>query len=124
MKLSRKSAAVLGLVALPFLMAQSAPSGCTQEQVTAIAMAAVNTGCAVVAEINAANLQLTQAEKALLASSTGFCPPNPPPTNMTAALTDFVASVPAILAIYARANPAKAKALSAEYERKLTLMRR
>jgi hypothetical protein len=123
MILNKKTAVILGLVTVPFLLGASAPSGCTQDQVTLAITTAVNTGCEVVAEINTSGITLTQAEKAMLASSTGFCPPNPAPTNVTSALTDFVASVPAILAIYARTNPAKAKALQGEYVRKMRALR-
>jgi hypothetical protein len=117
MKLSRRSYLVLGLVAAPFLMAQSAPSGCTQAQITAAVTTAIGAGCAVAAEINAANINLTSAEQTALTASVAFCPPNPPPTTMTAALQDFVASVPVLLEAYAKANPKKARALRVDYYR-------
>jgi hypothetical protein len=117
MELTRRSHLVLALVAAPFVMAQSAPSGCTQAEITAAVTTAVSTGCAVAAEIEAANINLTGAEQTALAASVAFCPPNPPPTTMTAALQDFVASVPVLLEAYAKANPRKARALRVDYYR-------
>ncbi len=117
MKLTRRSYLVLGLVAAPFLMAQSAPSGCSQAQVGAAVATVINTGCAVAGEITASNISLTQAEQTALAASVAFCPPNPAPTTMTAALQDFVASVPVLLTAYAKVSPRKAKALRASYDR-------
>lgn len=117
MKFAARSYLILGLVAAPFLMAQSAPLGCTQAQIDAAVATVVNTGCAVAAEIVASNINLTSAEQTALAASVAFCPPNPAPTTMTATLQDFVASVPVLLAAYAKVSPTKAHALRAVYDR-------
>src|SRR6185437_10387888 len=115
MKLSLRTSLILGSVAAPLVMALSAPAGCTKEQVDTAVTTAVNTGCAVAAEIEAAKISLTVAEQTALAASTGFCPPNPAPTTVSAALQDFVADVPILLQAYAQVNPAKAAKLRRRY---------